>query len=351
MARMRIAIIGTGLIGTSIGLGMAARKDREYELVGIDRDRTASRQAKKMGAIDREASSLEEAAEGTGLVVLAVPVQGARKILQDIGKYLPQGAIVTDTCSTKTDILRWAAEFLPEGVHFIGGHPMAGREKSGPGAASAELFKDATWALSPSPRADERAVGIVLGLIESLGAVPLYIDPAEHDTYAAAVSHLPLLVSVALFRMVRDSQGWEDASLLAGPAFKDMTRLASGDPTMARDIMATNRDAVLHWLGRFEQELATIRKALQLGGQPVTDLFTSTQLDRDTFMTVAPTRRRPEGAEAPSAQDQIGRLFVGGLYDRLKAMGDRPAASTADDQELRHKLGIEAGDDETDDRR
>ncbi|MBA4179286.1 MAG: prephenate dehydrogenase/arogenate dehydrogenase family protein [Anaerolinea sp.] len=339
MAQSRIAIIGTGLIGTSIGLSLSGRKERNFEVVGADRDRANARAAKKMGALDREVGSLEEAVEGAGLVILAVPVMAAKPLLQEIGKLLEPGAVVTDVCSTKADILRWAEEFLPETAHFVGGHPMAGREKSGPEAASADLFKDATWAITPSPRADERAVDVVLGFVESMGAVPLYIDPAEHDQYAAAVSHLPLLLSVALFRMVRDSHGWEDAALLAGPGFRDLTRLASGDPTMSRDIMMTNRDAVLHWIGRIQQELSTVQKAIELGGEPVLDLFRSTQLDRDTFIMNPPTRRRPEGPEAPSAQDAMARLFVGGLYDKMKDATNRVTASR-DDAELRRKLGM-----------
>jgi len=248
---------------------------------------------------------------------------------------------VTDVCSTKAEVMRWAAEYLPENVHFVGGHPMAGREKSGPEAASASLFEGATWAVTPSPRADERAVQAVLGLIEALGAIPLYIDPAEHDQYAAAVSHVPLLASVALFRMVRDSQGWEDAALLAGPGFRDVTRLASGDPTMARDIMLTNREAVIHWIGRLQQELSTIRAALEAGPEPIYDLFKSTQLDRDTFIQNPPQRRRPEGIEPPSARDAIGRMFVGGLYDRIKETTERLPTAPRDDADLKRKLGIE----------
>lgn len=339
MAQSRIAIIGTGLIGTSIGLSLSARKERNFEIIGADRDRTNARTAKKLGGLDREVGSLEEAVAGAGLVILAVPVMAAKPLLQEIGKLLEPGTVVTDVCSTKADILRWAEEFLPKTAHFVGGHPMAGRETSGPAAASADLFKDATWAITPSPRANERAVDVVLGLVESMGAIPLYIDPAEHDQYAAAVSHLPLLLSVALFRMVRDSQGWEDASLLAGPGFRDLTRLASGDPTMSRDIMMTNREAVLHWIGRVQAELSTIQKAIELGGEPVLDLFRSTQLDRDTFIMNPPTRRRAEGPEAPSAQDAMARLFVGGLYDRMKDATNRVTA-TRDDAELRRKLGI-----------
>lgn len=340
MAQSRITIIGTGLIGTSIGLALSQREGRQYDIVGADRDRNATRMAKKLGAIDKEVGSLEEAVTGAGLVVLATPVMAARQILQDAGRYLTAGVVITDVCSTKADIMRWAQEFLPEGANFVGGHPMAGKEKSGPEAASADLFEDATWAITPSPRADERAVGVVLGLIESLGANPLYIDPQEHDQYAAAVSHLPLLVSVALFRMVRDSQGWEDASLLAGPGFRDLTRLASGDPTMSRDIMMTNREAVLHWITRLQTELGTIKDALETGHEPVYDLFKSTQFDRDNFILNPPVRRRPEGVEAPSSQDALGRMFVGGLYDKLKDATNRVSTPRPDDGSLRRKLGI-----------
>ncbi len=341
MAESRIAIIGTGLIGTSIGLNLCSRKDRNFEVVGADRDRSRSRQAKKLGALDREVGSLEEAVEGAGLVILAVPVLAAHSILKEIGRFLAPGVVVTDTCSTKADILRWATELLPETAHFVGGHPLAGKETSGPDGATADLFQGATWAVIPSPRADEQAVSIVLGFVESLGAAPMYIDPAEHDQYAAAVSHLPLLLSVTLFRMIRDSVGWEDASLLAGPGFRDMTRLASGDPTMSRDIMLTNREAIVHWIGRMQEELTIVQKAVAAGDDAVLDLFRSTQLDRDVFIVNPPVRRRPEGPEAPSAQDAMSRLFVGGLYDRLKEASTRATAGrTANDADLKRKLGM-----------
>ncbi|MGI8927007.1 MAG: prephenate dehydrogenase [Tepidiformaceae bacterium] len=341
MAQAQIAIIGTGLIGTSIGLNLVAKPGRHYAVIGADRDRSAARMAKKMGAIDRDVGSLEEALEGSGLVILAIPVMGARQVLQDAARYLQPGTVVTDTCSSKSDIMEWAAEYLPAGVHFVGGHPMAGKEQSGPQAASAELFREATWAVTPSPAADEDAVQIVLGLIESMGAVPLYIDPAEHDQYAAAISHMPILLSVALFRMARDSHAWEDMALLSGPAFKDLTRLASGDPTMARDIIGTNRDAILHWLRRFRDELDTVTEAVELGGEPVTDLLTSTQMDRDTFLLTPPLRRRPEGVPLPSAQDAVGRLFVGGVYDKLKQATN---ADTGTGRDRRRELGTDKAD-------
>jgi prephenate dehydrogenase len=345
----KIGIIGTGLIGTSIGLGLMARAKRSYEVVGADAHRGHARTAHKLGALDRHVDSIEELVENAGLVIVAVPVMAARTVFEQIASFLVPGAVITDTCSTKGDVLRWASELLPESIHFVGSHPMAGVESSGPEAARADLFKDATWAVTPSARADEEAVAIVVGLIEAMGAHPVHIDAAEHDQYAAAVSHVPLLASVALFRVVRDSPGWEDASLISGPAFKDLTRLASGDPRMAMDIMGTNREAVLHWLRRFRNELETIEAAIELGGDPVKSLFESTQLDREAWLLNPRTQREVQGPELPSSKDAMGQLLVGGNYERLKEVlagrlpgadgkeGDRelPAADT---EKLRRQL-------------
>jgi prephenate dehydrogenase len=270
-------------------------------------------------------------------------------VFEQIASYLVPGAVVTDTCSTKSEVMSWAAELLPESVHFVGSHPMAGSESSGPDDARANLFAEATWAITPSPRADEEAVAIVLGLIEAMGAYPIHIDAGEHDQYAAAVSHVPLLASVALFRVVRDSPGWEDASLISGPAFRDLTRLASGDPRMSTDIMGTNREAVLHWLRRYRSELESIETAIELGGDPVESLFKSTHLDREAWLLNPRTRREVTGPELPSSKDAMGQLLVGGNYDRLKEVlaGKIPGSDgkesdreipRADDEQLRRQL-------------
>lgn len=339
LAQSRVAIIGTGLIGASVGLGLAAQKDRKFEIVGADRDRAHTNEAKKIGAIDRAVGSLEEAVTGTGLIIIAVPVSGVRHTLKEIGPMVMPGAIITDTASTKAQVMAWADEFLPPTINFIGGHPLAGREKSGPGAASADLFKGANWAITPSPRASEQAVSVILGLIEVLGATPIYIDAAEHDQYAAAVSHVPILLSVALFRMLRDSVGWEDASLLAGPAFRDLTRLASGDPTMSTDIMATNREAVRHWITRYQDSLNAIVRALDEGDDVVHALFQTTQFDRDSFLSNPPFRRVAEGPDPGSSSDAIGRLLMGGGYDKMKEILNRPPSVQPDETKLRRRLG------------
>ena len=343
MADSKVTIIGTGLIGTSLGLNLTARKGRAYEVVGLDRDRSRARTARRLGALDRDVGSLEEAVEDASMVILAVPVRAARRLLQDMVPWLAEGAIVTDTMSTKADFMQWAAELLPESVSVIGGHPMAGSDQSGPQAASEDLFQGAAWVLTPAPRATEGAVEVLMGLIESVGARPIYVDPAEHDELVAAVSHMPMLLSVALFRMARDSSCWEDASLLSGPAFRQMTRLAKGDPVMGTDIVATNREAILSWLGRFRDELSTVMRAVELGDETTADLLTRTQADRETFEN-APLERQPpkRGAASPSGSDTMGQLLFGGaLYDRMKELTSREPG--ADPRELRRKLGI--GDD------
>lgn len=345
MAKPQIAIIGTGLIGTSIGLVLTSRADRSYDVIGIDRSGSRAKTAKKRGALDRTVGSLEEAVRGTGIVILAVPVRAARRLMQDMVPYLDEGAIVMDTCSTKHEIMQWAAELLPPTAHFVGTHPMAGKEASGPEAADAGLFRGAPWAIMPSPRADESAVRVVHGLIEQAGATPLYVDPAEHDTYVAAVSHMLILISVGLFRTVRDSAAWEDASLLAGPGFRDLTRLASGDPTMATDIIATNRDAILHWLGRFRDEIGMVMKAVEVGDETVYDLLAKTQLDREVFLDQPRERRRKEGPEVPGASDAMAAFFMGGaLYEKMKEL-QRAQPAAGDAKEIRRKLGMDGNGD------
>ncbi len=161
--------------------------------------------------------------------------------------------------------------------------------------------------------------------------------------WAAAVSHMPLLVSVALFRAVRDSEGWDDASLMAGPGFLSTTRLASSDHKMTAGIVETNRDATLHWLGRMKNELGTVMKAVEVGGEAVEDLLKKTSFERDMFLD-SPKIRFPadSGSKAPSANDLMASLLMGGaVYDKLKEMTERETdPDSIDNEELRRELGI-----------
>ncbi|HYM15733.1 MAG TPA: prephenate dehydrogenase/arogenate dehydrogenase family protein, partial [Dehalococcoidia bacterium] len=209
-----------------------------------------------------------------------------------IAPELAADAVVTDVCSTKGEVARWAKELLPAGVHFVGGHPMAGKETAGIDAADADLFRDKAWVIAPSADASEGAVATVIGLAQLAGAVPVFMDAREHDSYVAAISHLPLLLSSALFSVAFNSAAWPELARLASSGFRDTTRLASGSPEMSHDIMLTNRENVVHWLDRYIDELRRYREVIARGeSKDVIEAFTRPQMERDTYMAAGPPKR------------------------------------------------------------
>lgn len=336
----RIAILGTGLIGGSIGLALKAANLPDLEVTGFDLDRSTAGEAKKRGAIDRNAGSLREAVHDARMVIIAVPPLAVGGVMQEISEQLAEGAVVTDTASTKVDVRRCASEFLPEHVSFVGGHPMAGKAEQGIKNAEATLFKDATYCVIPSPQASEGAVRSVLGLAAVLGAEPLFIDAEEHDQYAAAISHMPLVVSTALFSLVRNSPAWNDIAPMAAGGFRDMTRLASGDPRMSHDICATNADGVVHWLDRLIEELQRYRGLVLGDRKALFRAFSEVQLQRDAFV-LGEKPRRATDMELPSTKDAIGGMIFGGLLQSkmdkfekdLNQPGKRKSPSVLDDDD------------------
>ncbi|RLT28168.1 MAG: prephenate dehydrogenase/arogenate dehydrogenase family protein [Chloroflexi bacterium] len=251
----RVAIIGTGLIGASIGLGLKANGAPGLEIVGSDRFRDNARGAEQVHAVDRVEVDPRKAVQGAGLVIIAVPILAIHEVMEEIAGSLEPGAVVTDTGSTKGDVLRWARELLPSNVAFVGGHPMAGKTESGPRAADAKLFEGARWVIAAPRHTPGDAVEVVNGLASGLGAVPQFMDAMEHDAYVAAISHLPMAAATALFRLARSSEAWPELSVLASTGFKDTTRLTATEPAMAHDILITNREQIVGWLRRYREEL------------------------------------------------------------------------------------------------
>lgn len=316
----RVAIIGTGLIGGSIGMALKAGKLPELEVIGFDLDSGSMGDARKLGAIDRGAPSIPEAVKGAKMVIVATPPLAVREVFEIMAPHLLEGAIVTDTASTKASVTRWASEVLPEHVSYVGGHPMAGKENQGIKNAEATLFKDKTWAVIPTPSAGEGAVKSVLGLINIVGAEPLFVDAEEHDQYVAAISHLPLVMSAALFSLVRNSPSWDDIAPLAASGFRDLTRLASGDPRMGHDIVATNGDAIAHWIDRYVDELRRMKDLILENQRALMKELTEIQLQRDAFMAGEIKTRRAQ-VELPSARDQMSTMLLGGLVNaRMEQM-------------------------------
>jgi len=319
-----IAIIGLGLIGGSLGMALKRAGLGGLEVVGYDKGWGVGGKAQRAGAIDRSARDPRSAVREASLVIIATPILGIRTVMEEIAPELPDGCVVTDTGSAKAPIMAWADEVLPDHVHFVGGHPMAGKEHSGLEAAEASLFDGAPYCIVPSVGAGERAVKSVMALAEVVGARPVFIDPQEHDTYVAAVSHLPLVLSTALFTLASQSQAWPDMAGLAAGGFRDLTRLASTDPEMSHDICFTNRENLLHWLDRFSSEISRYRELIQGDDEALFKTFANAQMDRETFLQ-RPQELRPVPAAEPdtlSAGERMLSFLVGEHWlRRAKDMG------------------------------
>lgn len=319
---IRIAIIGMGLIGTSLGMALRSADERDaplgkIEVVGYDEQARAVKEARGRLAIDREARSLEEAVREAHIIVLATPVKTIEMLFGQLSTLLPAGVVVTDTASTKAEVLQWSQR-LPSGVDFIGGHPMAGREQSGGQAADPDLFKDAIYCLTPSISARQAAIDAVVGMVERAGAKPYYIDPVEHDAYVGGISHLPFLLSTALVEVTSSSAGWREMAPLAATGFRDISRLASGDVTMHRDICLTNRAALIRWINDTVNHLLDVRGALEdADAERLQQLFEHARAVREEWLESRPNMR-PGEAEF---QD-MGRIERPGLFG-FRTPGDR----------------------------
>jgi prephenate dehydrogenase len=329
----KIAIIGLGLIGTSIALALK-RSGGSNEVVGFDKLRESGEWVQSMGAIRTATPSVEAAVSGASMVIVATPIINMRKVFEEMAPHLQKGTVVTDTASTKEDVMRWAREQLPAGTQFVGGHPMAGKEQAGPGAAEPTLFDGRPYCVIPGEGATTGSVNAVLDLARAIGARPFFLDAAEHDSYAAGISHAPLIASIALFTMVRSSAAWPELAAMAGPGFRDLTRLASGMPEMAHDICLTNRENLLHWLERYVAEIQRLA-ALIDGGEPAA-LFRAlaeAQIERENFITEAPQRKDSiQQVDLPTAGEMFMDSMIGSQW---RARAAEMTAAVAEREQAR----------------
>ncbi len=310
----RVAIIGVGLIGGSLGMALRAR-GLAGEVVGVTRVPETIASARDRGAIDRGTLSVEEGVDGADLVVLATPPDLVVPIVRRAVPALRRGALMTDVASVKAEIVRSVEALVrpagqPEGhAVFVGGHPMAGNEGRGVAAASAALFEGTAYLLTPTARTPREAVERLAALARALGAVPVPMGPEEHDRAVALVSHLPYLVAAALMRVAGNAA---PAAAAAGPAFYGATRVASSPVELWAQICRLNREEIRGALRVFREELARLEGALagvpHEGGHPPHGGTGGGQLDamledaRQARLRLAepraPEGRPPRNAEA-----------------------------------------------------
>ncbi|MBZ5693951.1 MAG: prephenate dehydrogenase [Acidobacteriia bacterium] len=257
----RVAVIGTGLIGGSFALALR-KQFPKISVVGYGRAGSME-QARARGAIDESATDLASAVRGADLVYVALPIGAAIESLATIAKSAEPHALVTDACSTKAIVCRTAKEHFRTGARFLGGHPMAGKEKSGVENADAELFRGATYALIGSEGDSDPRVKEFAEIVRRIGAQPVWCDADTHDWAVGIVSHLPQLVSIALAGVVRDETDETGMPLtLAGPGLQDMLRLAGSPYEVWRDIFLTNTENAARALDRIAQAVDHLRTHL-----------------------------------------------------------------------------------------
>lgn len=274
-ARLKtLVVVGVGLIGGSFALALkaAGRVDR---VVGVGRTRENLQHALDAGLVDEVAESLACAAPGADVVLLAAPVGQTGRLMAQLAPCLNGRTIVTDAGSTKQDVVAMARTFLSMHIaRFVPAHPIAGMERSGAAAATAELYRGRTVVLTPLPETDPAARDTVRSLWEACGAQVVEMAPDHHDRVLAAVSHLPHLLAFALMDLVGRHAEAETFLRFAGSGFRDVTRIAASSPEMWRDICLANREALLALVDAYCAELNEVRDLVAQGdGEALARLF------------------------------------------------------------------------------
>ncbi|MDP2214693.1 prephenate/arogenate dehydrogenase family protein [Phenylobacterium sp.] len=278
----RLAIIGCGLIGSSLARGARA-SGAAAEIVIHDASPFARARIAELGLAHQVTLTAEEAVAGADLIIFATPVRAIGEAAAACAHAISPGAIVSDVGSVKAAVSEALAAALPDSVHIVPGHPIAGTEQSGPDAGFAELFHQRWVILTPQAREDDAYLDAVQRLADfwtTLGAQVERMDDKHHDLVLAVTSHLPHLIAYNIVGTAADMEEVTRAEVMKYSAggFRDFTRIAASDPTMWRDIFLTNKDAVLEVLGRFTEDLQALSRAIRWGeGDKLYDLFSRTR--------------------------------------------------------------------------
>jgi cyclohexadieny/prephenate dehydrogenase len=278
----RVALIGLGLIASSMAHAMRA-KGLAGEIVGTARSAETRAIAAEVGFCDRITETAAQAVAGADLVVLATPIGAMGAIAAEIAPHLAPGATVTDVGSVKRAVIDAVSPHIPDGVHFIPAHPLAGTEKSGPRSGFASLFSNRWCVLVPVEGTDPEAQARLHQLWEGMGANVDVMEADHHDLVLAVTSHAPHLIAYTMVGVADDLGRVTDSEVVkfSAAGFRDFTRIAASDPTMWRDVFLTNKDATLEILGRFTEELFALQRAIRTGdGEHLFDYFTRTRAIR-----------------------------------------------------------------------
>lgn len=286
MDTLHLAIIGVGLIGGSFGLAVKEKLRERVHITGLCRSRSSIEAALRHGAVDEASADAASAVRGADIVYLSTPVLQMVSMVETIRPFLKKGAVVTDAGSTKEYLWNEIPPRLPEGVYYVSGHPMTGKEKSGVEAADKDLFRHKCYVLMEETTAPPEIYQRVADLIKLTGANLTTLDVKRHDRCAAVISHVPHVTAAALVTLLDRSGGDLSAALkLAGGGFKDTTRIASSNADMWADICLTNSAAIAEYLRRLTVILEEVVDAVEAGDRAALyDYFTAAKERRDRIL-------------------------------------------------------------------
>src|ERR1700709_2771127 len=292
----RVALIGMGLIGSSIARAARAQ-GAAGSIAATARSAATRRRIAELGLADQVVETNAAAAEGADLVIVSIPVGACGTVAAEIGPHLAPGAVVSDVGSVKGTVVRDMSPHIPAGVHFVPAHPVAGTENSGPDAGFAELFVNRWCILTPPENADAAAVEKLSEFWRGLGANVEVMNAEHHDLVLAVTSHLPHLIAYTIVGTADELEGVTQSEVLKFSAggFRDFTRIAASDPTMWRDVFLTNKDAVLQMLGEFQEDLSKLTRAIRRGdGEALFEHFSRTRAIRRGIVEIGQDSAAPD---------------------------------------------------------
>jgi cyclohexadieny/prephenate dehydrogenase len=292
----RLALIGLGLIGSSIARA-ARRQNLAATIAAVDSDETVLERVRALDLANEATADLVEGVRGADLVILCVPVGAYAEVTRAMRDGLQTGAIVSDVGSVKGAVVAQVQPHLPAGVHFVPAHPVAGTEQSGPDSGFATLFHNRWCILTPLEGSDEGAVSEVRGFWSAMGANVELMAPQHHDLVLAITSHVPHLIAYNIVGTAADLEAVTQGEVIKFSAggFRDFTRIAASDPTMWRDVFLNNKEAVLEMLGRFNEDLASLQRAIRWGdGEALFNLFERTRAIRRGIISLGQETPEPD---------------------------------------------------------
>jgi prephenate dehydrogenase len=315
-----ITIVGTGLIGTSMGLAIQAARGKEIEVVGHDKDMGQARLALRMGAVSRVERNLIAACAQADLIILSIPASGMRETLAFIANDLKQGCAITDTASVKAPVLQWADEYLPAGASYVGGDPILFGDEAGIEAAREDLLKGALYAITPSTRATEESLKLVTDLVGLVGAIPHFIDPYEHDGLIGGTEHIADVLATVLLHTLSSSGGWRDMRRLCGSTFDRVTCFSQAEASEYSSRALLNQANLLRWIDAFSHELDAFRRLVERGDAAAIEGYYQAEMEnRLQWLQDRATQTWgdvPAKTALPTSGEMFSQMLLGGLGRR-----------------------------------